>query len=186
MAVIDTRLLEGEEILHRASSHWIKLLNPLVRAAIGLAIFVNFFRIIDATEPEIIKLFKDWIRLDVQYVHETLFWLVSFGVFWMTSTALKRFLAHFTKEFAVTTLRTLNKSGIIGIDLSSTYHHKVESMQCYETVFGRLLGYGEVTVYGSAADREYIPHLKDARTFVDILETQILKISPGLAAKGQG
>lgn len=68
-------------------------------------------------------------------------------------------LARYSDEFAITNKRIIMKTGLIArrtLELNLT---KVESVLVNQTVFGRILGFGDVVIIGTGGTRE---------TFIDI------------------
>jgi uncharacterized membrane protein YdbT with pleckstrin-like domain len=54
-------------------------------------------------------------------------------------------------EIAVTNRRVIYKKGFIRRQTNEMNVHKVESVQVYQTILGRMLGYGTVTILGIGA-----------------------------------
>jgi uncharacterized membrane protein YdbT with pleckstrin-like domain len=57
-------------------------------------------------------------------------------------------------EIAVTNRRVIYKKGFIRRQTNEMNMHKVESVQVYQSILGRMLGYGTVTILGTGAGFE--------------------------------
>ncbi len=61
---------------------------------------------------------------------------------------------YWTSEFAVTTKRVIMKMGWISRRVLELNLHKIESVNVDQSLLGRLLGYGTITVIGTGGTRE--------------------------------
>jgi len=60
---------------------------------------------------------------------------------------------YFTSEFAITDKRVIIKTGFIKRNSFEVLKEKVESIQIYQGIFDRILGYGKVTIIGTGGSR---------------------------------
>ena len=65
------------------------------------------------------------------------------------SSALCIFIRRWTTELAVTDRRVIYKEGLIARRTLEMNRSRVESVDVYQTILGRILGYGTVTLRGT-------------------------------------
>ena len=70
---------------------------------------------------------------------------------------IEAWIARFSTELAVTTLRVIAKFGFIRRETIELNHVKVESFTIDQSVMGRILGYGTLTINGTGGIRTPIP-----------------------------
>jgi uncharacterized membrane protein YdbT with pleckstrin-like domain len=70
-----------------------------------------------------------------------------------------------TSEFAVTTTRVIFKVGLVARYTTELLLSKVESIAVQQTLTGRLLGYGDLTVIGTGGTREVFRRVRDPISF---------------------
>lgn len=61
---------------------------------------------------------------------------------------------YWTSEFAVTDKRVIMKMGWISRRVLELNLHKIESVNVYQSLLGRILRYGTITVIGTGGTRE--------------------------------
>ena len=72
---------------------------------------------------------------------------------------LAAWIQYRTTEFAVTDRRIIAKTGLISRKTVEMFLDKVESLNVDQSVPGRLLDYGTVTIRGTGATSEAIPDI---------------------------
>jgi len=79
----------------------------------------------------------------------------AFGIFFMTALVLllRAHVIRKTTELAVTSKRVIVKTGLVRRHTVELNHSKVESFQVSQGIFGRLMGYGTLTVTGTGGVR---------------------------------
>ena len=80
--------------------------------------------------------------------------LAVFCLIFAAASALPAFLRRISTELAVTDRRVIYKSGIIARHTLEMNRGKVESVDVDQSIMGRLLDYGTVTVRGTGAGFE--------------------------------
>lgn len=78
---------------------------------------------------------------------------------------IPKMITRWTSEFAVTTKRVVIKVGWIRIKTIELLLSKVESVDVEQGIFGRLLGYGQITVIGIGSSREPFDYIADPDKF---------------------
>ncbi len=76
-------------------------------------------------------------------------------------TIIKPLIAYFTTEIAITNKRFILKKGLIARATCELMLGKIENIQVNQSAFGRMLGYGDVTVIGSGGTRETASFISD-------------------------
>ena len=102
-----------------------------------------------------------------------LIWLETAGYtgWWLSAPALVAAIAavlifqawfhRWTTEIAVTDRRVIYKTGFIRRDTNEMHMDKVESVRVDQSVLGRILDYGDVTVLGTGEGFETIQRIAD-------------------------
>lgn len=68
-------------------------------------------------------------------------------------------IAYRTTEFAVTDKRLIAKTGLVSRNTVEMFLDKVESLNVVQTIPGRILNYGTVTIRGTGATSEPIKNI---------------------------
>jgi len=68
-------------------------------------------------------------------------------------------IAYRTTEFAVTDKRLIAKTGLVSRNTVEMFLDKVESLNVAQTIPGRILNYGTVTIRGTGATSEPIKNI---------------------------
>ena len=81
------------------------------------------------------------------------------------SSAFGKFIKRWTTELAVTDRRVIYKERLIARRTLEMNRSRVESVDVYQSVLGRLLGYGTITLRGTGGSGEPMPNIDDPLTF---------------------
>jgi uncharacterized membrane protein YdbT with pleckstrin-like domain len=81
------------------------------------------------------------------------------------SSALGTFIRRWTTELAVTDRRVIYKAGLIARRTLEMNRSRVESVDVYQTILGRILGYGTITLRGTGGSLEPMRTIDDPLTF---------------------
>ena len=134
MSYVQRVLQPGEVVRHTGSLHWYPYLPGLLcmLAAIGAIA---------------------WAELGA---HLSIFWQVLAALLAIAALFLliPEWFAWWTTEIAVTNHRVIYKAGFIRRDTVEILIDKVESVDVDQSIMGRLLDYGTVTVRGTGAGFE--------------------------------
>lgn len=124
MGYIDDNLLPGEQVVYKASLHWIIYLRAVVVVLIGAGLL--------AVEPTVGAL----------------------GMLLGLVLAVPAYVRARTSEFGVTTKRVVIKMGLIRRRTVELLLKHVEAMAVDQSVAGRLLNFGSITLSGTGGVRE--------------------------------
>jgi uncharacterized membrane protein YdbT with pleckstrin-like domain len=135
---IDEILQPGEKVLYSTSAHWIFYL-PAIGAWLLAIVLLVLSR---ATVSEGITL----LCLSVSAV-------VAIAALYWTA---KAWFHRWTTETDVTNLRVVHKTGFIKRRTFEISLDKVESVDVNQSILGRILNYGDVTIQGVGEGKETI------------------------------
>jgi membrane protein YdbS with pleckstrin-like domain len=133
MSYVERVLQPGEQIRHISSIHWI-----VYWAGVGVALLAAVAYWLSETRPL------------------ARFWLYTACALALVAVALlvQEWFRWWITEIAVTNRRVIYKKGFIRRRTNEMNMHKVESVQVYQSILGRMLGYGTVTILGAGAGFE--------------------------------
>jgi uncharacterized membrane protein YdbT with pleckstrin-like domain len=135
---IDDILQPGEKVLYSTNAHWIFYLPAI--AAWLLALILLFLSRSAVTESVIL------LCLSASAV------AAIAGLYW----SAKAWFHRWTTETDVTNLRVVHKTGFIKRRTFEMSLDKVESVDVDQSILGRILNYGNVTVRGVGEGAETI------------------------------
>jgi len=144
---IDQILQPGEKVLYSTNAHWIFYL-PAILAWIVAAVLLVLSR---ATITEGIILLC--LSASAVVALAALYWTV------------KTWFHRWTTETDVTNLRVVHKTGFIKRRTFEISLDKVESVDVNQSILGRILNYGDVTILGVGEGRETIATIASPLSF---------------------
>ena len=127
---IDDILQPGEKVLYSTNAHWIFYLPALAAWIVALAFFILSRNTLNQS------LMLVWLSLAVITGLAALYW------------TLTGWFHRWTTETDVTNLRVVHKTGFIKRRTFEMSLDKVESVDVNQSILGRILNYGDVTVRG--------------------------------------
>ena len=74
-------------------------------------------------------------------------------------------LDRYADEFAVTNKRVIVKTGLISRRTLEMNLSKIESVNVDQSIMGRILGYGTITIIGTGGTRESFPKIAEPLLF---------------------
>jgi hypothetical protein len=128
MSYVERILQPGEQIRHISSIHWI-----VYWAGVGVALLAAVAYLLSETRPL------------------TRFWLYTACALALVAVVLlvQEWLRWWITEIAVTNRRVIYKKGFIWRQTNEMNMDKVESVQVDQSILGRMLDYGTVTILGT-------------------------------------
>jgi len=133
MSYVQSVLQPGEEIRYRAGLHWVLYIPGLLFAVAALIVLL-------ATRNGAYAFF--WLIVEV---------ILALIAFYLLFNA---WFERWTTEIAVTNRRVIYKTGFIRRETNEMHMDKVESVRVDQSILGRLLDYGDVTVLGTGTGFE--------------------------------
>jgi uncharacterized membrane protein YdbT with pleckstrin-like domain len=160
VSYIDETLMMDERVLYRTKPHWI-IFTP----SIGW-LFLSFLLFLLGPTYALgrVYIYKNYMLTDVLGFITLIFALFS-GLF--------SFINYQTSEFGITNRRILMKVGFISRLALEILLQKVESIQVYQTVFGRLFNYGSIIISGTGGSKDPFPNIPDPLTFRKYAQQQL-------------
>jgi uncharacterized membrane protein YdbT with pleckstrin-like domain len=127
---IDEILQPGEKVLYSTTVHWIFYTPGILGWVVAVVAWVMERRA-DASGAEVF-----WLALSVVAGLVAIYW------------TFKAWFHRWTTETDVTSMRVVHKEGFIKRRTFEMNLDKVESVDVDQTILGRVLGYGDVTIRG--------------------------------------
>jgi uncharacterized membrane protein YdbT with pleckstrin-like domain len=126
MSYVKSVLLPGETVLHEAHVHWVIYLPSLWLVALWIPCA--------------------WALMD----QPALFWIIN-GVFafFTIGVLFSSWIGAVSTELAVTDKRVIAKTGFIRRSTHEIARHKIEGVAVQQSLTGRMLNFGTVTVRGT-------------------------------------
>jgi hypothetical protein len=147
MGYIEKNLMNGENVLYSARLHWIVFLWPVIWFVVSLACFSH------STEAAVFA--------------GRLFALLAI------LKGIESFITFSTSEFGVTNQRVIAKVGFIRRNSIEIFLAKLEAIQVNQSIPGRLLGYGSITVSGTGGTRDAFHNISDPLALKRKIQEQI-------------
>jgi uncharacterized membrane protein YdbT with pleckstrin-like domain len=144
---IDEILQPGEKVLYSTNAHWIFYL-PAIAAWIVAFVLLVLSRM-STTESVVL------LCLSAAAV------VALMALYW----TVKGWFHRWTTETDVTNLRVVHKEGFIKRRTFEMSLDKVESVDVNQSILGRLLNYGDVTILGVGEGRETIAMIASPLAF---------------------
>jgi uncharacterized membrane protein YdbT with pleckstrin-like domain len=141
-------LQPGETIVYSTKLHWI---------IYWWAIFLIILCIITAGSA--------WYTADNQNLSLALVIVAIICALLALSSAFGKFIKRWTTELAITDRRVIYKERLIARRTLEMNRSRVESVDVYQSILGRLLGYGTIRLRGTGGSLEPMPNIDDPLTF---------------------
>src|SRR5678816_3477080 len=135
MGYIEANLLPGETVVQRARLHWIVFLKAAAVLILGLGLL--YF------DPKLIGLI-----------------VIAVGVV----MALPPWISRVSSEFGVTSKRVIIKVGVIQRRTLELLIRQVEAISVDQSLTGRMLNYGTITLTGTGGVTVSYTHLRAHET----------------------
>lgn len=178
---VDSALSAGEPILYDAKVHWAIFITPFIQLGVyalifgAIAMFVGFGTITSiAQEFSDISIFG-WLSSLSGFVMPLLFFMVIVGF-----SLIHSIIYYFNSDFILTDRRVMSKFGLLSRTTSEQRLSKVESIHVYQSLLGRLLNFGNVTITGTGSSTTTFGPMADPIECKRAIEAQLdkLKDSP--------
>ncbi len=133
MGFVEESLVPNETIVYRAHVHWSTFALPLFFAIVAGVFLVCGFTVANL---ELLR-YLGYVFIAVALI-----------------TGLERYVRYASSEFAVTDHRVLIKVGVIRRHSVELLLDKVEGIGVDQSLWGRMLNYGTISVTGTGGTRE--------------------------------
>ncbi|NBX05048.1 MAG: PH domain-containing protein [Betaproteobacteria bacterium] len=92
-------------------------------------------------------------------------WIIFISISSFLTLFIAPLIENWTSEFAVTNKRVVIKLGLISRKTLEMNLSKIESVNVDQSILGRLLGYGAITIIGTGGTRETFTDIADPMKF---------------------
>jgi uncharacterized membrane protein YdbT with pleckstrin-like domain len=160
MGYVDQNLITGETVTYRARLHWTAFVLGFLGG--GTLVLLGV-------------LFMVWSLGE----HQDSIPRFPIGVFLFVAGTIIEVVVAIRKagmELAVTNKRAIYKTGLIQRKTTELFLNKIESVEVGQTVLGRLLNYGTVTLQGTGGSSEPIHQIAKPLEFRRQVHEQIGKL----------
>jgi uncharacterized membrane protein YdbT with pleckstrin-like domain len=151
---IDEILQPGEKVLYSTNAHWMFYL-PAIGAWIVAIAFLVLSRMVTADALMLVCLAFAVI--------------VGLAALYWTATA---WFHRWTTETDVTNMRIVHKTGFIKRRTFEMSLDKVESVDVNQSILGRIMNYGDVTILGVGEGKETISTIASPLSFRNAITTR--------------
>ncbi len=101
-----------------------------------------------------------------QIRYETTYhWVIFFSLKSLFTLFIAPLVDKYTDEFAITNKRVVIKTGLISRKTIELNLNKIESVNVDQTIFGRIFGFGSITIIGIGGTREAFVNIRKPLEF---------------------
>lgn len=154
---VEKTLAGGEDIIHRANFNWTYSFFPVMWFSLGAGVLAMFFFIQFAAEVPFEELKVGW-------------WSAGVAAAAGSLILINHIIILVTTEIVVTTYRFVYKTGLISRNTQEVSLNKIEEITLQQSVWGRLLGYGQLVLRGTGVGVITLPDLDDPIRLRKIIE----------------
>jgi uncharacterized membrane protein YdbT with pleckstrin-like domain len=151
---IDDILQPGEKVLYSTNAHWMFYL-PAIAAWIAALVLLILSRVTSVDSLTLLC----WAAAAVVAI-AALYW------------TFKAWFHRWTTETDVTNMRVVHQTGFIKRRSFEMALDKVESVDVAQSILGRILNYGDVTILGVGEGRETIRTIASPLAFRSAITTR--------------
>jgi uncharacterized membrane protein YdbT with pleckstrin-like domain len=151
---IDDILQPGERVLYSTNAHWIFFLPAMAGWVVVIA-FLVLSRLVTTDTPVLLCLAMAAIS----------------AIFALYKTATAWF-HRWTTETDVTNMRVVHKTGFIKRQTFEMSLDKVESVDVNQSILGRILNYGDVSIFGVGEGNKTIETIASPLAFRNSITTR--------------
>jgi uncharacterized membrane protein YdbT with pleckstrin-like domain len=151
---IDEILQPGERVLYSTNAHWMFYL-PAIAAWIVAIVFLVLSRMVGTDVLMLVCLAFAAV--------------VGLAALYWTATA---WFHRWTTETDVTNMRIVHKTGFIKRRTFEMSLDKVESVDVNQSIIGRIMNYGDVTIMGVGEGKETISTIASPLAFRNAITTR--------------
>ncbi len=167
MGYIEASLVPGETVVYQTRLHWIVMLRHLILGLVLIAV----------SGVIVVYLLKQpGVGDNGQRLAEGVaIVLLIFGIVTIVVGAVRRSAT----EMAVTSRRVVVKLGLVNRKTIEMLLNKIETIEVSEPMFGRMLGYGSITMIGTGGTSEPFHRIARPLQFRSEVQQQLEKLSVG-------
>lgn len=103
---------------------------------------------------------------DESVVYETNYhWILYFDLKSILTLFIYSIIKQWTSEFVITNKRVIIKTGLISRHTLEMNLSKIESVNVSQSIIGRILGFGSITIVGTGGSTETFNNIKNPVEF---------------------
>jgi uncharacterized membrane protein YdbT with pleckstrin-like domain len=167
MSYIDSTLVPGESVVYQTRLHWVVMIGHVLFGCLLLVLPGGFLLYYALTHANV-------ERTTQQVMEGGGAALIVCGIVVIIVGMVRRSAT----EMAVTNRRVVIKTGLASRKTIEMLLNKVETIEVSETPFGRMLGYGTITVIGTGGTPEPFQKIAHPLQFRSQAQQQIEKLRP--------
>lgn len=160
MSYIDDALMKNEKLAYRVKPHWVIFTWTAIWLIVAILLFIFGPNIIGLSYPMTPKI--------PVYAGLALVVLAL-----MIVSAISALINYQSSEFGITSKRVLVKTGFIRRTALEIYLQKIESVKVYQSVMGRILNFGSITISGVGGSKDPFYNIPDPLEFRRRVQEQI-------------
>lgn len=154
---VEKSLPPGERIVHRVNFNWTFSFFPVLWFAFGSAPIVMYAML--------------QFGSGIPYADLRVGWWFVLGAFITGAVILlNHLIILWTTEIAVTTYRFVLKTGFISRNTQEVSLNKIEEIILHQSVWGRIFGYGKLTLRGTGVGKIDLPDIDNPLEVRRIIE----------------
>ena len=167
MSYIDKTLVPGEKVVYTTKLHWIVMVGHLFTCLIFLAGagYLGYY------------IYDNRANLQLGTLH-----ILEIGLAVLLFLALLVLIMGSIRrnatEMAVTTRRVVVKTGLTSRRTIEMLLNKIETIEVDEPTFGRMLGYGSITIIGTGGTSEPFHKIAHPLQFRNAVQQEIERLTP--------
>jgi uncharacterized membrane protein YdbT with pleckstrin-like domain len=159
MRYINSTLLREEKIVFATRPHWIVFGPTVISLILSLLIWIYG---------------ADKGALNLRIAGEPFYaWASWFCLAMALYLGVRAWVMYMFSEYGITNKRVIMKTGVIQRDAFETFLPRVEGINVWQSVIGRVINYGTITVVGTGGTRDSFPQIPDPIHFRQVIQQQI-------------
>jgi uncharacterized membrane protein YdbT with pleckstrin-like domain len=161
---IEKNLVTGESVIYRTRLHWTCLVRLTLLALLleAIAGWLIYWMVAPGRSHD-----SDW-----------LWWVIAALIIAGIAIFAAGVISRRAAEFAVTNKRVILKAGVLHQRTQELFLNKVESVGVDQSLWGRICGYGSITVHGTGGSAEPFHRIARPLEFRHQVQEQIGRITP--------
>lgn len=162
MSYIDNTLMQGETVLYRTKPHWIIFGSAVFWLIAASALFI---------------VGPDYQVTSYRIANMPIYAIVAyFALIVAAFSALAALITFYSSEYGVTNKRVLMKIGLIRRFTIEIFLHRIEGIRVYQSIMGRILGYGSLVIIGIGGSEDPFPNIPNPLAFRAKIQAELEKL----------
>ena len=136
MGNVENKIMKDEKIIQKTKLHWIIFLIPVIVIVTGLVM-------VYVAKPFNLEPLCGYLAV------------LGIGAIYIITEMIR----YVSSSYGVTTHRVIAKTGVLRLRIIDIPLKAIESVTVNQSILGRILGYGAVTITGTGGAREFLSDL---------------------------